>query len=82
MAVDLKSALDAFASYQALVDAYVAAAEQHKADVAQAVTDAIAKDDAGEEVDLQALKDAMTAAAAKVPPAPAAPPAFTPSGNG
>lgn len=75
--VELKGLFDA---YTAKVAEYVAAAEQHKTDVAKAVADAVAADDAEEAVDIDALKAAIEAAAAKVP-APPVPPAFEPSNN-
>lgn len=73
MAADLSALKTAFTDYAAKVDAYVAAAEQHKVAVAKAVADAIAADDAAEGADLQALRATIDAAAAKVPAAPVAP---------
>lgn len=67
-----------FDAYAASVNAYIAAAEAHKDEVAKAVAEAVAKDDDDEDVDLKELQAAIQAAAAKVPPAPTAP-AFEPS---
>ncbi len=71
---DLKAA---FVSYAAKVDAYVAANVAHQQTVDQAVAAAIAADDAGEDVDINALKDQIAASAANVPDAPVTPPTPT-----
>ena len=63
---DLKASIDGFiATVNALV-------ETHKTTVAEAAAKAVADDDAGEAVDLKALKDTIDAANAAlvVPPAP------------
>lgn len=73
---DVKADLSAYA---AAVDAYVQAQNQAHADVDKAVADAIAKDDAGEEVEMKALRDQIAAARAKVPAPPTPPPTFEPS---
>lgn len=80
MAADFNELKTTLADYTAKVDAYVAAAEQHKTDVAQAVSEAIAQDDKNEAVDLAELKATIEAAAAKMPAPPAAP-VFQPSNN-
>jgi len=49
--------------------------ETQKADIDKKIADAIAADDAGEEVDLQALRDEVKAITARVPPK------FEPSNN-
>lgn len=67
---DVKAAL---AAYAAKVDAYVAAAEAHQTTVADAVAAALATEDAGDDVDLNALKTTIDASAAKVPDPPVSP---------
>lgn len=80
MAVDFSGLTALLADYSAKVDAYVQAAEQHKADVKKAVDDAIAADDASEITALENIKAKIEAAAAKVPAPPVAP-TFEPSNN-
>lgn len=77
MAVDFAALKASFDAYTAKVDAYVAAAEQHKTDIATAVADAIKTNDAGEATALADLQAKITAAADKVPAPPASP--FEPS---
>lgn len=71
---------DNIASLKKLIEKYIAtvnaAMEQAKVDVNKAVADAIAKDDADEAVDLQALKQQIDEAQAKLVPPP---PPFEPS---
>lgn len=59
------------------VEAYIAAVQAWagpaQVDVQKAIDDAIAADDAGEEVDFQNLKDEVDAAFAKIPAAPVVP---------
>lgn len=62
-----------FKAFAAKVDAYVSAAETFKATVTQQVADAVAKDDADEDVDITALGDAIKAASDKMPAAPDVP---------
>ncbi len=62
-----------FAAYTSKVDAYVAAAEAFKATVAQQVADAVAKDDADEDVDFATFSAAIQAASDKMTGPPAAP---------
>lgn len=68
------------AGLKASIDTYIANVnkliEQHKADVDKAIADAVARDDAEEAVDLQAVKDQVDAANAKL-----VLPEFEPSGN-
>lgn len=61
---ELKSSVE---QYIAAVEAWAATAQT---DVQKLIDDAIAKDDAGEEVDFGALKDEVDTAFAKVPKAP------------
>ncbi len=64
----------AFADYAAKVDAYITAAEAFKAEVTEVIIpEAVAKDDAEEDVDFAALSTAIMTAAEKVPTPPEAP---------
>lgn len=78
----IKQLTEAFTAYTAQVAAYVAAAEQHKTDVAKAIADAVAADDAEEDVDFAALQAAIADAATKVPPPPTPPAGTEPAPQG
>lgn len=71
---------DNIAALKSSVETYVSSVntmiEQSKAEVSKAIADAIAKDDADEAVDLQALKKQVDDAQAKLVPPP---PPFEPS---
>lgn len=62
------SLMAAIDDVKAAFDAYAAKVGTYMATVDKAVADAIAADDAGEEVDLAAFAETIKAAAAKVPP--------------
>lgn len=78
----IKTLTDAFTAYTAQVAAYVAAAEQHKTDIATAVAAAVAQDDADEDVDFDALQQKIADAATKVPPPPTPPAGLEPAPQG
>lgn len=71
---------------KASVEKYIAAVEAWggpaQADLQTAIDEAIRQDDAAEEVDFQALKDAVDAAFAKVPTAPIVTPPVEPPFKG
>lgn len=72
---ELKETLmSAFTDLKASVEAYIAAVEAKDNDVAKQIADAVAADEAGEDVDLKALQATVEQARAKVTP-PVVPPA-------
>lgn len=66
--------MSAFTDLKTAVETYIAAVEVYKANVAQMIADAVAKDDADEDVDLKALQSEVDAAGASLNP-PVVPPA-------
>ena len=76
---DMTQAMDnfktAFAAFTTKLDAFIAAANANQANSDALVAAAVAKEQAGEDVDVAALQASLDAESAKVPDAPAVPPA-------
>lgn len=60
--------MTAFTDLKAEVEAYAADVDEALASIEQKIADAITADDAGEDIDLNALKDFVVAARARVKP--------------